>query len=187
MKRSLLALAVVASSTLVACGGGGGGSTNTAQFPQNTDMWQGLGGDTKAPAAVSKVVNDAVTGLLADPKTAPYFANIGKPGHDSADRLTACLNLQFNALFGGPYSYPGQVVADGRLQTCDDMATAHADVGIPGCVFDQFIGDLAGALTANGVPQAYINRAAPVLVGLKGQVVSATPMYLGPNTAQNCQ
>ena len=146
-----------------------------------------LGGDTAAPAAVSKVVDDAVSGLLADPKEAPYFANIGKPGHDSRDRLKACLRLQFNAVLGGPYSYPGNVSADGTTQTCEDMKTAHSDIGIPGCVFDQFMTDLAAVMKGDGVPDAYINRVAPTLVGLKPDIVSSKPVYLGPNTSANCQ
>ena len=184
MLRTLAAVAA-ASAMLAACGGGGGGPAR--QYPQNADMWQGLGGDTGAPVAVARVVDDAVAGLLADPKEAPYFAVVGQPGHDSVDRLKACLNLQFNALFGGPYTYPGVVNADGKAMACDDMVTAHADLGIPGCVFDQFITDAAAVMKQDGVPDAYISRAAPVLVGLKGDIVSRTPQYLGPNTAQSCQ
>jgi hypothetical protein len=67
------------------------------------------------------------------------------------------------------------------------MVTAHKDLGIPGCVFDQFIVDLAAVMKQDGVPDAYINRVAPTLVGLKGSIVSSAPVYLGPNTAANCQ
>ncbi|EPX98808.1 hypothetical protein C404_06370 [Ralstonia sp. AU12-08] len=162
-------------------------TASTAQFPQNADMWSGLGGDASAPAAIAKVVDDAVSGLLADPKEAPYFANLGQPGHDTVGRLKACLNLQFKALFGGPFSYPGQVAADGATVMCDDMATAHSDVGVPGCVFDQFITDAAAVMKTDGVPDGYISRVAPVLTGLKSAIVSSMPKYLGPNTAQNCQ
>jgi hypothetical protein len=185
MKLCTLAAVAAASAMLAACGGGGDGPAR--QYPQNADMWQGLGGDAGAPAAVGKVVDDAVAGLLADPKEAPYFAVVGQPGHDSVQRLKACLNLQFGALFGGPYTYPGPVTADGKTVTCDDMVAAHADLGIPGCVFDQFITDAAAVMKQDGVPDAYISRVAPVLVGTKGDIVSKTPQYLGPNTAQNCQ
>lgn len=188
MNKFLIAILIATTSALTACGGSGSQSTAaTAQFPQNQDIWQALGGDANAPAAVSKVVNDAVAGLLADPKEAPYFANLGQPGHDTANRLVACLNLQFDAVLGGPYSYPGNVSADGSTQMCEDMSTAHNDVGVPGCVFDQFITDLAAVLQADGLPPDYINRVAPTLVGLKTQVVSSMPVYLGPNTAANCQ
>lgn len=185
MKFCTLAAVAAASAMLVACGGGGDGPAR--QFPQNADMWQGLGGDSGAPVAVAKVVDDAVSGLLADPKEAPYFAVVGQPGHDSVQRLKACLNLQFKALFGGPFTYPGPVSADGGTVTCDNMVAAHADLGIPGCVFDEFITDAGAVLKQDGVPDAYISRVAPTLVGLKGDIVSKTPQYLGPNTAQNCQ
>lgn len=185
MKLVQIAGTVACACLLAACGGGGDDAPR--QFPQNADMWSGLGGDAAAPMAVAKVVDDAVAGLLADPKEAPYFAVVGKPGHDSVDRLKACLRLQFSALFGGPYAYPGTVSADGGTVSCEDMVTAHADLGIPGCVFDQFITDAAAVLKQDGVPDAYIARAAPVLVGMKGDIVSKTPQYLGPNTAQNCQ
>ncbi|MCA7951550.1 hypothetical protein LGM43_14880 [Burkholderia seminalis] len=176
-------------TVLSACGGGDSPITSVtpAQYPQNADMWAGLGGNAAAPAAIARVVDDAVAGLLADPKEAPYFANIGKPGHDSVNRLKACLNLQFKALFGGPFSYPGAVSADGQMQTCEDMATAHGDIGIPSCVFDQFIADAAAVMKADGVPEAYISRVAPVLVSTQSQIVSAQPQYLGPNTAENCK
>jgi hypothetical protein len=186
MKRTLFLSSACLCAVLSACGGGNDDKP-MAQFPQNNDIWLALGGDAKAPAAVGKVVDDAVAGLLADPKEAPYFAVVGKPGHDSPDRLKACLRLQFNAVLGGPYSYPGPVTADGTTQTCEDMVTAHKDLGIPGCVFDQFIVDLAAVLKQDGVPDAYINRVAPTLVGLKGSIVSGAPVYLGPNTAANCQ
>ena len=181
---ALTVLAVFSASLVAACGGGDDGPTR--QFPQNADMWTALGGDSGAPAAISKVVDDAATGLLADPKVAPYFAVVGTAGHDSVDRLKACLRLQFSALFGGPFVYPGKVSADGGTVTCDDMVTAHADLGIPSCVFDQFITDAAAVLKADGVPDAYIARVAPTLVGTKSDIVSKTPQFLGPNTAENC-
>lgn len=187
MKSFLISASIAGLCVLGGCGGGGDGNNVARQFPQNADMWAGLGGDIGAPPAIAKVVDDAVAGLLADPKEAPYFAVVGQPGHDSVGRLKACLRLQFSALFGGPYSYPDKVSADGTTVMCDDMVTAHADLGIPGCVFDEFITDAGAVLKQDGVPDAYIGRVAPVLVGLKGDIVSKTPQYLGPNTAQNCQ
>jgi hypothetical protein len=185
MKRALIVSAVSLCACLAGCGGSDDNNP-TAQFPANADIWQALGGDAKAPAAVAKVVDDAATGLLGDPKEAPYFAVLGKPGHDSPDRLKACLRLQFSAVLGGPFTYPGKVSADGGTVMCEDMQTSHADLGIPGCVFDQFITDLAAVMKQDGVPDAYISRVAPTLVGLKPSIVSKTPQYLGPNTAANC-
>jgi hypothetical protein len=187
MKPALILCAASFSAFLSACGGGDDDPMPKAQFAQNQDIWMALGGDAKAPAAVAKVVDDAAAGLLADPKEAPYFAVVGTTGHDSVDRLKACLRLQFNAVLGGPYTYPGPVTADNTTVQCEDMVAAHKDLGIPGCVFDQFMVDLAAVMKQDGVPDAYINRVAPTLVGLKGDIVSKTPVYLGPNTAANCQ
>lgn len=187
MQRALILSAASLCAFLSGCGAGGNDDMPKAQYAQNQDIWAALGGDAKAPAAVGKVVDDAVGGLLADPKEAPYFAVVGQSGHDSVDRLKACLRLQFNAVLGGPYSYPGQVAADNTTVTCEDMVAAHKDLGIPGCVFDQFMVDLAAVMKQDGVPDAYISRVAPTLVGLKGDIVSKTPVYLGPNTAANCQ
>jgi truncated hemoglobin YjbI len=124
-------------------------------------------------ATVRKLVDDAVTGLLADCNIAPYFAGLGKPGNATADRVKSCLRLQFTALLGGPATYPGR---NDQGDMCVDMATAHRNVGIPGPVFDRFISDLAAVLKADGVSDADINAVAPVLVGLKSQVVSANPV-----------
>ncbi|MHB1843613.1 MAG: globin family protein [Deltaproteobacteria bacterium] len=133
-------------------------------------LYQKYGGAT----GVGKVVGDAITGLLGDCIEAPYFAVVGQPGHDSLDRLAGCLDIQFGALFGGPLTYPSSNV---HGDMCEDMTTIHANVGVPAPVFDQFITDLAGVLTADGVAASDIAAAAPALVGLKPQIVAATPIY----------
>lgn len=181
MRRALLLVPILTTAILSACGGGNdtpkamASTASIAQFPQNTDMWAGLGGDVSAPAAISKVVDGTVSELLMDPKEAPYFVNIGEPGHDTVGRLRAYLNLQFKTLFGGPFSYPGQAAADDITVMCDDMVTAHSDVDIPGCVFDQFITDVAAVMKTGGAPDGYISRVAPVLTGLKSTIVSTMP------------
>lgn len=118
---------------------------------------------------VSKLVNDAVTALLADPVEAPFFAVIGQPGRASAARLTSCLRLQFTAVLGGPATYPGR---NDQGDVCVDMATAHADLAITGPVFDRFITDLVGVLKTNGVSDADIASIAPTLTGLKPTIVT---------------
>jgi truncated hemoglobin YjbI len=120
-------------------------------------------------STVSKVVDDAVVGLLADPVTAPFFAGLGQPGNSSPDRLKSCLRLQFTAVLGGPATYPGR---NDRGDMCVDMIAAHTRLGITGPVFDRFITDLAGVLKADGVSDADIATVAPVLTGLKTQVVT---------------
>ena len=147
-----------------AAGGGTGGSDGGAQT-----LYVKYGG----AATVAKVVDDAVGGVLGDCELTPYFAVVGQPGHDSADRLKSCLRLQFTALMGGPATYPG---VNDRGDTCVDMRTIHAGLGIPGHVFDKFMVDLAGVLAADGVSQPDIATMASALSGIKGDVVSAAPV-----------
>jgi len=118
---------------------------------------------------IAKVVDDAVVGLVADPVVAPFFAGLGQPGNSSPERLKSCLRLQFTAVFGGPATYPGR---NDRGDMCVDMIAAHRNLGITGPVFDRFITDLAGVLKADGVSDADIATVAPVLTGLKSQVVT---------------
>ncbi|MET0553831.1 MAG: group 1 truncated hemoglobin [Vicinamibacteria bacterium] len=134
-------------------------------MPSTPTLFEKYGG---APT-IAKVVDDAVVGLLADPVVAPFFAGLGQPGNSSPDRLKSCLRLQFTAVFGGPATYPGR---NDRGDMCVDMIAAHRNLGITGPVFDRFITDLAGVLKADGVSDADIATVAPVLTGLKSQVVT---------------
>jgi truncated hemoglobin YjbI len=148
---------------LAVAAAGCGDDTPTA--PSTPSLFEKYGG---APT-VAKVVDDAVVGLLADPVVAPFFAGVGQPGGSSVARLKSCLRLQFTAVFGGPATYPGR---NDQGDMCVDMVAAHRNLGITGPVFDRFITDLAGVLKADGVSDADIATVAPVLTGLKSQVVT---------------
>lgn len=154
-----LGIAGALALALVACN-----DTKTPTSPSQS-LYEKYGG----AATVSKVVDDAVTGLLADPVEAPFFAALGTPGHDTPARLKSCLRLQFTAVLGGPATYPG---LNDQGDRCEDMTTAHSDVGVTGPVFDRFITDLAAVLAADGVSQGDIDMIAPTLIGLKPQIVT---------------
>lgn len=227
MKRALsLLLAGAALASVSACGGGSDSNASATQHPENAAVWAALGGDAAAPAAVSGLVDKAVTGLLSDPVEAPYFAAVtsntsnSSAAHDTPARLEACLTLQFESLLGGPYRYPGPVTVtgdtDSQPEMCQDMTTAHADVGVPGCVFDQFMVDLVGVLQANlpaatfaaltsttngtysldetnsagiAVGTKFQYSAVPALFNLRSTVTTATPtgpVYLPPTVASSC-
>lgn len=226
------ALASLALVSLAGCGGGSSDSTPaaitmpTVQHPENAAVWSAIGGNTAAPAAVQGLVTAAVNGLLADPVIAPYFAAVtsntshSSAAHDTAARLEACLTLQFESLLGGPYTYPGPVSVagdvDAQPEMCQDMTTAHNDVGVPGCVFDQFMVDLVGVLQAN-LPAAdfaaltsttngsyaltatnsagimtgtkFQYSVVPTLFNLRSTITSATPtgpVYLAPTVSTSC-
>ena len=159
------------SSSSTGTGGNGGshgtGAGGTAGGAQT--LYNKYGG---APT-VAKVVDDAVAGLLADCEEAPYFAVVGTAGHDSVARLKSCLRLQFTALLGGPATYPGK---NDEGDMCVDMTTIHAGLGIPGPVFDKFVGNLGAVLTADGVSAADVTTIASAVSPLKTQIVSATPI-----------
>ena len=147
-------------------GGGGGGAGGT---PATQSLFQKYGG---APT-VAKVVDDAVTGVLADCQLAPYFAVVGTAGHDTGAELKSCLRLQFTALMGGPATYPGTNDLGG---SCVDMKTIHTGLQIPGTAFDKFLMDLAGVLKADGVSDADITTMATALQMTKTDIVSPTPV-----------
>ncbi|MEK7913469.1 hypothetical protein AAB988_03755 [Burkholderia contaminans] len=221
-----IVVAAAAPFALSACGGGDDIAPVAAQHPENLAIWTALGGDSAAPGVVAGVVNAAVAGLLADPVEAPYFAAVtgnashSSAAHDTPARLEACLTLQFEALLGGPYTYPGPVKVAGDIdaqpEMCQDMTTAHNDVGVPGCVFDQFMVDLVATLqsklpaadfaaltsTTNGtytlteknsagipVGTKFQFSAVPILFNLRNTIISATPggpVYLPPTVATSC-
>lgn len=127
----------------------------------------------KYGAAIPKVVDDAVAGVLADCVETPYFAVVGTSGHDSVARIKSCLRLQFTAVMGGPATYPG---VNDMGDTCADMQSIHNGLGIPADVFDKFVMDLGGVLIADGVSQEDVGTIAAAVAPLKGQIVAATPV-----------
>lgn len=127
----------------------------------------------KYGAAIPKVVDDAVAGVLADCVETPYFAVVGTSGHDSVARIKSCLRLQFTAVMGGPATYPG---VNDMGDTCADMQSIHNGLGIPAEVFDKFVMDLGGVLIADGVSQEDVGTIAAAVAPLKGQIVAATPV-----------
>jgi hypothetical protein len=168
------------SSTPEATGGKGGGGAGGGTAGAGGGTAGAGGGTAGAPtlydkygAAIPKVVDDAVAGVLADCEIAPYFAVVGMSGHDSVARLKSCLRLQFTVLMGGPGTYPGK---NDNGDTCVDMATIHAGLGIPGHVFDKFVADLGGVLTADGVASADVTTIAGAVSGTKGAIVAPTPV-----------
>jgi truncated hemoglobin YjbI len=158
-RAGLLLAVTVAGMLAAAC------DSDSPMDATQASLYEKYGG----AATVSKVVDDAVVGLLADPVVAPFFAGLGQPGNSSPERLKSCLRLQFTAVLGGPATYPGR---NDRGEVCVDMVAAHRNLGITGPVFDRFITDLAGVLKADGVTDADIATIAPVLTGLKQQIVT---------------
>lgn len=166
VSRTALSVVAVCALTAAACSSSSSsGNTPPVDSGGAQSLYDKYGG---APT-VKKVVDDAVAGVLADPKEAPFFGVVGTSGHGSVDRLKGCLVLQFTVLLGGPGTYPGK---NANGDDCKDMTAVHKDLGITSDVFDQFITDLAGVLKKDGVSDADIAKIAPALTGMKGQIVT---------------
>src|SRR5437660_418455 len=123
---------------LAAVGCSSSNNNNAAKDAATETGTQSLYDKYGGAPTVKKVVDDAVTGLLADCQVAPYLASVGTPNHDSVDRLKSYLRLQFTALMGGPATYPG---TNDNGEMCLDMKTIHTGLQIPGTVFDKFVMD----------------------------------------------
>ena len=160
-----------------ACSSGPGGSdggTSSSSGSTGADagpsLYQKYGG---APT-VQKLTGDLIVAVSADCVVAPYFAVIGQPGHDTAARLSSCLNLQFSALLGAlGTTYPG-ISPEGYQ--CEDLGTIHKDLGIPQPVFDRFASDVAGVLQTDGISAADAAVIGQGLVSLSPSIVSTQPV-----------
>ncbi|AQZ65518.1 Cyanoglobin; Hemoglobin-like protein HbN [[Actinomadura] parvosata subsp. kistnae] len=117
-----------------------------------TSIFDQVGG----ASAVSAVVDEFYTRVLADPSLQGYFT-----GTD-VGRLKAHQRSFVAAALGGPQQYRGK-----------SMAEAHAGMGITGADFDAVVGHLAGSLAHCGVPGETIATIAGALAPLKDQIVSA--------------
>ncbi len=176
---SMVVSVAVTSVIATACSSSGGDSAGMGQGQSGSGGAAGPSDAGYGPlyvkygAAIPKVVDDAVAGVLADCVETPYFAVVGTSGHDSVARIKSCLRLQFTAVMGGPATYPG---VNDMGETCADMQSIHDGLGIPGDVFDKFVMDLGGVLIADGVSQEDVGTIAAAVAPLKGQIVAANPV-----------
>ncbi|GAA1277026.1 group 1 truncated hemoglobin GlbN [Sphaerisporangium rubeum] len=104
-------------------------------------------------AAVSAVVDEFYSRVLADPTLAGYFAEI------DVTKLKAHQRGFVAAALGGPQEYRGRT-----------MGEAHAGLGITTDAFDSVVTHLAGALAHLGVPDETILGIAGTLMPLKEQI-----------------
>lgn len=118
-------------------------------------------------AGIRNAVNAVVAEELKDPEIASFFANVGTPGHPTADQIEECFTNLLGKISGGPESYP--TTANGFM--CRDMRTAHAALHIPGSTFDKFVVIAAGVLKGAGVADADIATIGGALNGTKTDIV----------------
>jgi hemoglobin len=122
---------------LALAGCGDSGATPAAPAAKTETAYTRLG----AHAGISKLVQDLLAEVLADPKINGYFLN------SSLDQahLAGCLTDQIASLTGGPGKYG-----------CKSMKDAHAKLGISSADFGDFMVHLAHALAMDKVADADI-------------------------------
>ncbi|QSB15842.1 group 1 truncated hemoglobin [Natronosporangium hydrolyticum] len=106
--------------------------------------------------AVTAVVEEFYTRLLADPVTAPYFRAV------EVDTLKRHQVLMLVKVLGGPDRYTGR-----------DLQTAHAGLGITPEVYARVCLYLLTVMHDFKVPMDILVAANQVLVNVQGQIVTA--------------
>lgn len=114
------------------------------------------------PAAVSAAVENFYERLLADPVTAPFFADV------DLKKLKSHQRAFIAAALGGSEIYSGR-----------DMAAAHAGLNISDPDFDAVVGHLVATLTSLGVPDETIARIGAALAPLRTDIVTAPQALAG--------
>jgi hypothetical protein len=158
--------------------GATGGTTNTAGTTsmaaagaggEASTLYDRLGGNTGIKGAVDAIVAAEV----GDPDIASYFSQSADPTYSpSVTDIKECLVLQLGKVTGGPEKYPDTVTSG---FVCEDMVTAHADLGINTGTFDKFVMIAAGVLTSAGVSDADVGTIGGVLNGTKPAIVTVSP------------
>ncbi|MBS1731114.1 MAG: group 1 truncated hemoglobin [Bacteroidetes bacterium] len=132
MKKQILRIAsclLISSTILLAC------NKDDNNMPVGSELYQRLGGN----AGITKVVDDGVAIVVADPQLAPYFA-ITIQSQERVDALKANIVDLLGQTVGGPEVYTGL-----------SMKAAHVGMGIEDDDFTQFLVDFTQALQDNGV------------------------------------
>ncbi|MEO7210703.1 MAG: group 1 truncated hemoglobin [Chitinophagaceae bacterium] len=132
MKKQFLqitACLLLSSAVFMAC------KKNDTPAPVGSALYQRLGGN----AGITKVVNDGVGIVVADPQLAPYFA-VTIQSQERVDDLKANIVDLLGQTVGGPEVYTGL-----------SMKAAHVGMGIKDDDFSKFLVDFTQAMQDDGV------------------------------------
>ncbi|MDP3172829.1 MAG: group 1 truncated hemoglobin [Phenylobacterium sp.] len=105
-------------------------------------------------AGISRIVDDFVTRMVADPRISEIFKAT------DLVRLRRTLKEQVCYLLGGPCANTGR-----------DMTTTHMDQGVTAADFHAGVENLQAAMTKEGVPSRVQNRLLARLAQMQGDVV----------------
>src|SRR6185437_7840210 len=124
--------------------------------PKNT-LWERLGGEK----GVSKIVDDFVNAVVADPKVDFFRHGKIKPEADEIAKMKREMVEQVSQASGGPLKYTGP-----------DMKKIHKDMGITGPQFDATIGHLKKALQKNKVADKDTATILAAINSTRGEIVA---------------
>ena len=105
-------------------------------------------------AGLTALMETFMVGLVADPRTKPFFANADQ------ERVKRQLTEQFCVILGGDCTYTGR-----------DMKSSHRDMQIGRGDFNALVEHLQDAMDAEGVPTPAQNRLLARLAPMRGQVI----------------
>jgi hemoglobin len=120
-------------------------------------LWDRLGGE----AGVTKIVDDFVNAVVADPKVDFFRHGKIKPEADEITKMKREMVEQVSQAAGGPFKYTGP-----------DMKKIHKDMGITGQQFDAAVGHLKNALRKNNVAEKDAATVLAAVNATRGEVVA---------------
>lgn len=120
-------------------------------FPELRPVLDEFGGE----AGLTALMETFMAGLLADPRTQPFFANADQV------RVKRQLTEQFCVILGGDCTYTGR-----------DMRTSHAGQNIDRGHFNALVEVLQAAMAAQGIAFAQQNRLLALLAPMHRDIIT---------------
>jgi hypothetical protein len=146
-------------------GGGGSGGEDSGSTSDSgaTTLCAKYGGADEVAGLVPPILG-AISG---DCRVNSFFAVLSE---EKINHIAECMVIQVSELFGCPgFTYEGSEDSNG--EPCVDMVTAHATLNISDGDFNALVDDMASGLMEGGVSGADIQSVAPVIAGMKPDIV----------------
>ena len=136
------------------------GSPNLGNTPmEGTATFEAFGGKE----GLVKIMDDFMIGLIADPRTKPFFDNPKK------DLIKAMLVEQMCELMNGGCKYPGR-----------DMTTSHANMKVNREAFNALVEQFQFAMDKHNVPFTAQNKLLAKLAPMYREVETTTGAAVAP-------
>ena len=152
MKRhTLAALVALGMGTAMFCAPAFSQSSYTPTIPANDTLYQQLGGE----AGLTKLMDDFMARLLADPRMNPFFKEVDQK------HVKEQLVAQFCEVSGGPCKLKGP-----------DMKRVHAGFDIDRASFNALVEVLQQAMDAQGISFSAQNKLLAQLAPMHRDIVN---------------